>query len=92
MENMDKEFNVPKWVLIVWSKYRKCPRIYQLNLSAQAQKFWILMKKRLHWASVVRVAVCALDNNAEAGPPTLPLVPLPLVPLPCYCAMQYTMG
>ena len=57
------------------------------NLSAQAQKFWILMKKRLHWASVVRVAVCALDNNAEAGPPTLPLVPLP-----CYCAMQYTMG
>ena len=24
------------------------------NLSAQAQKFWILMKKRLHWATVVR--------------------------------------
>ena len=44
-------------------------------------------EKRLHWESVVCVAVCALDNNAEAGPPTLPLVPLP-----CYCAMQYTMG
>ena len=24
------------------------------NLSAQAQKFWISMKKRLHWASIVR--------------------------------------
>ena len=26
-----------------------CPK-----LSAQAQKFWISMKKRLHWVSVVR--------------------------------------
>ena len=36
-------------------KYPKCHRIYLPNLSAQAQKFWISMKKRLHWASVVRV-------------------------------------
>ena len=31
-----------------------CP-ICLPNLSAQAQKFWISMKKRLHWASVVHV-------------------------------------
>ena len=35
-------------------KYLKCPKIYLPKLSAQAQKFGILMKKRLHWASVVR--------------------------------------
>ena len=47
MENMDKGITVPK--------YPKCPRIYLPNLSAQAQKFWISMKKGfLHWASVVR--------------------------------------
>ena len=32
--------------------YPKCHRIYLPNLSAQAQNFWILMKKSLHWASV----------------------------------------
>ena len=37
MENMDKGLNVPKWVLIVQ------PKISQM--SAQAQKFWISMKK-----------------------------------------------
>ena len=45
MENMDKGLTVPKWVLIVQMKNPKCPRIYLPNLSAQAQKFWILMKK-----------------------------------------------
>ena len=44
MENMDKGFTVPKWVVIVWPK-TKCPRIYLPNLSAQAQKSWISMKK-----------------------------------------------
>ena len=43
-----------KWLLIVWPKI---PQMLQ-NLSAQfvctSQKFWISMKKRLHWASVVR--------------------------------------
>ena len=63
----------------------KSPRINLPDWPAKAQNFKISMKKRFHWASIVRVAVCALDNNAEAGPPTLPLVPLP-----CYCAMQYT--
>ena len=41
MENMDKGLTVPKWVLIV----RRNPKIYLPNLSAQAQKFWISMKK-----------------------------------------------
>ena len=45
MENMDKGLNVPKWVLIVRGKFPKCPRIYLPNLSAQAQNFWISMKK-----------------------------------------------
>ena len=34
-------------------KYLKCQRIYLSNLSAQARKFWISMKKRLHGTSVV---------------------------------------
>ena len=50
MENMDKGLTVPKWVLKVRPKMPQ-------NLSAQAQKLWISMKKRLHWASVVRVRV-----------------------------------
>ena len=43
MENMDKRLNVPKWL--------KVPQMPQ-NLSAR--KFWISMKKRLHWAPAVR--------------------------------------
>ena len=52
--NMDKFLTVPKWVRIVPDENNPnaqkfiCP-----NLSAQAQKFWISMKQRLHWASVV---------------------------------------
>ena len=38
MENMDKGLTVPKWELINWPKM---PR----NVSAQAQKFGISMKK-----------------------------------------------
>ena len=34
-------------------KYPKCPNDYLSNMSAQAQKFGISMKKRHHWASVV---------------------------------------
>ena len=45
MENMDKGLTVPKWVLIVWPKIPEMPIIYQPNLSAQAQKFWISMIK-----------------------------------------------
>ena len=47
MENMDKGLTVPKWVLINWPEMP--PKI-----SAQAQKCGILMKKMLHWASIVR--------------------------------------
>ena len=43
MENMGKEMGADS--LVVNSKYPKCPRIYLFNLSAQAQKFWITMKK-----------------------------------------------
>ena len=55
MENMNKGLKVPKWVLIKGRKNPNCPKIYVPKLSAQAQKFGISMKKRLHWASVVRV-------------------------------------
>ena len=41
MENMDKGLTVPKWVLIVLPKVPQIPQ----NLSAQAQNFWISMKK-----------------------------------------------
>ena len=42
MENMDKGLKVSKWVLIVQPK---CSKIYLPNLSAQAQKLGISMKK-----------------------------------------------
>ena len=48
MVNMDKGLTVPKWVVVLfWAKNQKnkCPRIFLPNLSAQAQKFWISMKK-----------------------------------------------
>ena len=45
MENMDKGLTVPKGVLIVQPKIPKSSRIYLPNFSAQAQKFWISMKK-----------------------------------------------
>ena len=51
MENKDKELTVPKWVLI---NQPKIPKVYTPQLSVLAQKFGILMKKRLYWASVVR--------------------------------------
>ena len=54
MENMDKGFTVPKWVLIVWLKIPQMPQ----NLSAQfvcpSPKVLDFIEKRLHWASVVR--------------------------------------
>ena len=51
MKEMDKGLTVQKWMLIVWPKIPQMPK----NLSAQAQKVWISMKKRLHWASIVQV-------------------------------------
>ena len=49
MENTDKGLIVPKWVLIVRPKI---PQMHQ-NLSGQAQKFGISMKKGFHRASPV---------------------------------------
>ena len=50
MKKMDKGLTVPKWVLIVQQKISQIqlPQNYLPNFSAQAQKFWISMKKRLH--------------------------------------------
>ena len=51
MENMDKGLTALYHnIADIWPKIPQMPQ----NLSAQAQKIWILMKK-LHWASVVRV-------------------------------------
>ena len=44
---MDKGLIVPKWVLNGAENTPKCPTIYLPNLSAQAQKFWISIKKAL---------------------------------------------
>ena len=46
MENMDKGLTVPDSLA---EKYPKCPKIYLPNLSAQAQKFGISMKKGFIW-------------------------------------------
>ena len=56
MEIMDKGLTAPKWLLINQSEIPKMPKFYLLNLSAQAQKIWVLMKKgsRHHWASIFR--------------------------------------
>jgi hypothetical protein len=48
MENMEKGLTVPKWVLVTGSLAKNTPNAPEficLNLSAQAQKFWIFMKK-----------------------------------------------
>ena len=45
MKNMDKGLTLPTWVLINWPKIPQMPKIYLPKLSAQAQKFGILMKK-----------------------------------------------
>ena len=55
MENMDKGLTLPKWVLIVWPKIHQMPKIYLPKLFAQAPNLVTLMKKRLHWVSIVRV-------------------------------------
>ena len=53
MENMDKEFTVPKWAVIVWPKIPQMPQ----NLSAQfvcpSPNVLDFNEKNLHWASVV---------------------------------------
>ena len=46
-ENMDKGLTLPKLVLIVWL-IPQMPQNWP-ELSPQAKKFWISMKKRLYW-------------------------------------------
>ena len=61
MENMDKGFTVPKWVLIVWPKIHQMPQ----NLSAQfvcpIPKVMDFNEKRLHGPAVVRDLVSILS-------------------------------
>jgi len=54
MENMDKGLTVPKWVLINWPKIPQMPQNLSVQILCPSPKFGISMKKRLHWASVVR--------------------------------------
>jgi hypothetical protein len=42
-------------------KYPKCPRIYLPNLSAQAQKFWISIKKK------ASLGVCSPRKDIQQG-------------------------
>jgi hypothetical protein len=55
MENVDKGLTTKIGTDSLAENNPKCPKIYLPNLSVQAQKFGISMKKRLHWVSVVRV-------------------------------------
>ena len=50
MENMDKGFTVPKWVLIK----PQMPQDLSAKFVCLSPKVWNLDEKRLHWASVVR--------------------------------------
>ena len=48
----------------------KYPKIYLSKLSAQAKQFWISMKKRLYWASVVGDCKCGIipeENGLYPG-------------------------
>ena len=46
MENVDKGLTVPKWVQIVQPKIPQMPQNLSAQFVSQAQKIWILMKKR----------------------------------------------
>ena len=67
MENKDKGLTVPKRQL--GRKYPKCPRIFLPNLSAQAQKFWISIKKGfiIHWAFVVRATMQCVQAKSTVA-------------------------
>ena len=45
MKGMDKGLTVPKWELIVQPKIPPMSQNLSAQFSAQAQKFWISMKK-----------------------------------------------
>jgi hypothetical protein len=54
MENMDNGLTLSKWVLKNWLKVPQMPQKLP-NLPDQSQKFWISIKKGLHWVAVVHV-------------------------------------
>ena len=53
MENMDKGFTVPKWVLIVRPKIPQMPQNLSVQFDFPSPKILDFNEKRLHWASVV---------------------------------------
>jgi hypothetical protein len=55
MENMDKGFTEPKWVLIVWPKIHQMPQTLSAQFVYPSPKVLDFNEKRLHWVSVVRV-------------------------------------
>ena len=57
MENMDKELNVQKWVLIVRPKIPQIPHNLVAQFVCPSPKVLNFNEKRLLWESVVRDAV-----------------------------------
>ena len=55
MENMIKGLTLSKWVLIVCPKIPQMPQNLSAKFVCQSPKVLDLNKKRLHWASLVRV-------------------------------------
>ena len=54
MENIDKGFTVPKWVLINQPKIPQMPQNLSAKFVCPSPKVWDSAEKRLHWASIVR--------------------------------------
>ena len=70
MENVDKGLTLPKRVLIIWPKIPQIPQEFPTefvgNLSVQAQRFGIFVKKTL-CVSVVLDFVLELNSCLENG-------------------------
>jgi hypothetical protein len=68
MENMDKEYTVPKWGLIVLPKIRQMPQSLSSQFVCPSPKVLDFNKKRLHWASVVCVGPEKSDDCPSHDP------------------------
>ena len=73
MENVDKGFTVPKWVLMFWPKIPKMSPTFSAQFVCPSQKVWDCRKKNSLWVSVVRElslladkpVVCTISRLAE---------------------------
>jgi hypothetical protein len=54
MENMDKGFTVPKWVLINRPKIPQMPKNLSSQIVCPSPKVWDFDEQRLYWASLAR--------------------------------------